>query len=263
MCNLSSLADPWAHCPLHPYSPACRPSPLPSPWLSRAPCSGKTAPASVPQAMSFLPTWFLASGLGVTWNTAPSTPPPSCPLSTSLEPSHSVGPWENLMCACLPHSPTRACAPWGSDYKGRAERDHITSQSSPTPPLIHSPQILFAELTSSEIFTARTWFAKVRTRPLEMSFSMVSWGGGECGLRLGISHIIRPHTVVCDSQPPPGSPDSLLCLQSPNGWGEEKGLQGRPGPTDKPRKVQQSWSPFQRRASHLAMAVDVVLHQLL
>lgn len=29
-------------------------------------------------------------------------------------------------------------------------------------------------LTSSEMFTARTWFAMVRTRPLEMSFSTVS-----------------------------------------------------------------------------------------
>lgn len=48
---------------------------------------------------------------------------------------------------------------------------------------------MFLYLTSSEMFTARTWFAVVTTRPLEMSFSMVSWDREGGGLRLGTSHI--------------------------------------------------------------------------
>lgn len=57
----------------------------------------------------------------------------------------------------------------------------------PSDPCVH----LFTDLTSSEIFTVRTWLAMVRTRPLEMSFSTVSWGRKTVsGFRLDTGHTL-------------------------------------------------------------------------
>lgn len=164
-------------------------------------------------------------------------------------------------------TPTRACWPQGMEHKGGPERGQIIGELSPVPPSVHSFQV-FLDLTSSEIFTDRTWFAMVRTRPLEMSFSTVSWGRGEGGLRLGMSHRFWGHTQSCpgDSQTPPWSLDSPLCYNSPDGRGEEKEPLGRPEPTDKPLNSpasDASWPLSGRGTSHLAVTIDVVPHQLL
>lgn len=66
----------------------------------------------------------------------------------------------------------------------------MTGRSSPASPFVPGAP----GLTSSEIFTTRTWLAMVRTRPLEMSFSVVSWGREEGSLRLGTSHRPWGHT---------------------------------------------------------------------
>lgn len=79
--------------------------------------------------------------------------------------------------------PTTHTAPPGPALHGAWSTKACLKEATPALPLAHSFQTWLVELTSSEIFTARTWFAMVRTRLLEMSFSTVSWV--EEGVALG------------------------------------------------------------------------------
>lgn len=109
-----------------------------------------------------------------------------------MEPPDFAGKQDrDLGCACSHVTPTTAClGSKGSKHNSRSERG--STLAGPHQPLHWSIPV---ELTSSEIFTARIWFAMVSTRPLEMSFSTVSWGGGNGGLRPGTGHTSGPCPV--------------------------------------------------------------------
>lgn len=89
-------------------------------------------------------------------------------VSATQSPPEFAGTQErDLGCACSQMTPTRACL--GSQHNSRSERG--LTLAGHHQPLHWSIPV---ELTSSEIFTARIWFAMVSTRPLAMSFSTVS-----------------------------------------------------------------------------------------
>ena len=241
-----------------------------SPPLHSAHCQRPSLPAtSSPAPWQHLLLWQNRSSLCTLTHVVSATrsplPLPMCSPSSSLEPSQLVGPQErDLICACSHMTPHQGMptAGLGAQSQVRKRLDTWLVITSPST----SPSLVLMELTSSEIFTARTWFAMVRTRPLEMSFSTVSWGGGESGLRPGTS---QPwgHTQSCpgDSQLPPWSPGSPLSCRVRMGGERRRGPPRRLESADKPSDSPLAGvsQPPSQRTSHLAVAIDMVPHQLL